>query len=146
MSISDFERAINEIPDMLVISEPLYINGYINCKPVKILIDTGASSSIIYNSTINRLNLNDKVDSTYKTLLSGIGLEVSVGRIWYTNLQMSDYNFPVSLVVSNNDINNIDIILGMNFLKACNAILDLKNMMLQIKINNKKININFSSE
>ena len=143
MSITNFDKAINEIPDMLITSEPLYIDGYIDNNPVKILIDTGASSSIIYNNAINRLDLHSKVDTNYKSLLSGIGLEVSFGRIWYINLQISNYIFPVSLIVSNNDVSNTDIILGMNFLKACNAILDLENMTLQIKINNEKINISF---
>ena len=59
---SSFDTAINEIPEMILPQRLISINGNINNISIKILIDTGATTSIIFKHSTNRLNLNYLID------------------------------------------------------------------------------------
>jgi predicted aspartyl protease len=131
-----YELAITCIPELLVPSGKIIIDGYINNKLVKILIDTGANSSVIFTSSINRLNLNDIVDDEVDIKLNGIGMKKihkAEGIIWYIELLLANYNFPIALIVSASTklSNTIDIVIGSNFLQKYEAQIDFKNMIIK---------------
>jgi len=130
-----YEMAMTNIPEMFCPTGMIILNGYINNKSLKILLDTGASTSIIFDSVVKRLELSELVDHRVKTELHGIGTETSSGKIWYTELQLNNIYFPISLTVSNNTIEKFDMILGINFLQSYNAQIDFKNK--KIKLNDK---------
>jgi hypothetical protein len=130
-----YNIAITNIPNMFIQSKMIIIDGSINNKPLKILLDTGASVSVIFLNTINRLGLSDLIDYRIKSELQGIGAETSIGKLWYTELKLEDLNFPITLTVVNNQIKEFDMILGINFLELYNASIDFENK--KIKLNNK---------
>ena len=127
---SSFDTAISEIPQMIIPKNLIHINGKINNIPIKILIDTGATTSIIFRHSINRLNINYLIDTEEQTNLNGIGQEISIGRLWYIKLDINNYLYPVSLIVSQNKILDYDIILGINFLQTYDSIINFKTNQL----------------
>jgi hypothetical protein len=122
--------AYDIIPEMLIQTQMIFLTGYINDKPVKILLDTGASISIIFESTIKRLNIINLVDTTEQNQLNGIGKEMSIGRIWYIELNLNQNFYPISLVASSNTNTNFDIILGINFLQSYCAQINFKKKII----------------
>jgi hypothetical protein len=138
---ASYEMALNTIPEMLIPINMIILNGEINDIPIKILLDTGASSSIIFNSAIEKLKLADLIDTEEKVELQGIGNETSLGRLWYVELKLDSNIYPISLIVSNSNINNFDMILGINFLQSYKALIDFKHRCLTL---NDQYKINFN--
>jgi hypothetical protein len=135
------EMAVNTIPEMLIPVNMIILNGEINDLPVKILLDTGASSSVIFKNAIERLDLNELIDPEGSAELRGIGTEQSLGNIWYTELKLEKNIYPISLICSSNKISDFDMILGVNFLQSYKAVLNFKNKTL---ILNDKYEIKFN--
>jgi len=139
-----FDMAIENIPECMIPSELITINGIVNDIPIKILIDTGASTSIIFEDTIETLKIKHLVDKSNYCEISGIGKQNSVGDIYYIELNLLNNIYPISLTVINTLAINkqFDMILGLNFLQSYNAILNFKKKILilnniyQIKFNN----------
>jgi len=139
-----YEMAINNIPEMFIPSGMIILRGYINDVPLKIMLDTGASTSIIFKNAIDKTGLQDLIDKREKSELRGIGNEMSPGRIWYVpDFRLANLLCPISLVVSNNVIRDFDMILGINFLQTYKAIINFKNKTLQL---NEKYDITFNYE
>jgi hypothetical protein len=136
-----YEMAMTNIPEMSIPANMLILNGYINEKPIKILLDTGAAVSIIFTHAVNRLDLSELVDSRVTSELVGIGKETTIGKLWYIELQLDNYHFPISLTVSKNQIKEFDMILGLNFLQSYNAQIDFGNKKIRL---NDKYDINFN--
>ena len=134
---SSYETAINNIPNMIISKKLICIIGYINNCPIKILIDTGASCSLIFLHTIERLKLHYLVDINGQVCLQGIGNEITIGRLWYIDLKINKMNYPSSFIVSNNNIIDFDIVIGLNFLQTYKGVIDFGNNIL--KLNNNKI-------
>jgi len=132
---SSYDMAMTMIPEMSCPVNLIIIKGKINNKPVTLMLDTGASVSIISLEAINRLRLTEYVDYETKSKFQGIGNEISPGTLWYIELNLNDNIFPVTLFTTNNKQFNFDIILGVNFLKSYNAEINLKNH--KIKLNDK---------
>jgi hypothetical protein len=137
---SSYETAVNNIPNMIISKKLICIIGYINNSPIKILIDTGASCSLIFLHTIERLKLDYLVDNNSQVCLQGIGNEITIGRLWYIDLKINKMNYPSSFIVSNNII-DFDIIIGINFLQTYKGVIDFGNNIL--KLNNNKISFNY---
>ena len=132
---SSFDTAINDIPEMILPQNLIHIYGIINNIQIKILIDTGATTSIIFRHSINRLNLNYLIDPEEQSYLNGIGNEISIGRLWYTELNLGKYLYPISLIVSHNKILDYDIILGINFLQTYKSLINFKTNQLILNDN-----------
>jgi hypothetical protein len=49
-----YEMAMMNIPEMFISTGMIILDGYINDKPLKILLDTGASTSVIFNYAVKR--------------------------------------------------------------------------------------------
>ena len=133
---SSYETAINNIPNMIIPKQLIYINGYINNNPIKILIDSGATCSIIFFHTIDRLKLKYLLDNEEQNYLNGIGCEITIGRLWYVNLKINKINYPSSFLVYNNRIDDFDIVIGVNFLQTYNGIIDFTINTLKLNNNN----------
>lgn len=130
-----YEFALDNIPEMLFPSNLIKINGKIDNQDIIIMIDTGATFSIISESTIEKLNLNNTIDRKMTADLNGIGKEISTGRIWYVELLIDENIYPLSLITANKQIDDIDIILGINFLKSYNALIDFKSNRMSLNDN-----------
>jgi hypothetical protein len=138
---SSFDTAINEISEMIIPQNLIHINGYINNINIKIIIDTGATTSIIFKHSIDRLNINYLVDVEEQSYLNGIGNEISIGRLWYAELNLDKYLYPISLIVSRNKILDYDIILGINFLQTYKSLINFKTFSAFKHIYSSEFNV-----
>jgi hypothetical protein len=130
---SAYEYAMLKIPEMFFHTGDIILDGSINDKPIKILVDTGAQISILTLNGLNKLGLEYLVDDEEKIGISGIGGEdKTLGCIWYIDLLINDIEYPISLQVSNMKSDRIDIILGINFLQSYRAQLDFWNKTLKL--------------
>ena len=132
-----FDNAVSNIPNMIIPYNLININGSINNINIKILIDTGATSSIIFKHTIDKLNIKNLIDEEEQSYLNGIGNEISIGMIWYIELEIDKKLYPISLIASNNNISDYDIILGVNFLHNYCSCINFKTN--QLILNNNHI-------
>ena len=138
---SMYEMAMNTIPEMLIPINMIILNGELNDLPIKILLDTGASNSVIFSHAIQRLSLNELIDTESSAELRGIGTEKSLGQIWYTELKLNNNIYPISLIASTTPIKEFDMILGINFLQSYGAVLNFKTRTLLL---NDKYEIKFN--
>lgn len=122
--------------DNQVLFKLIKLDGYISDNHVKIVIDTGANNSIIFSDIINRLELNDYINYDKINEFSGIGKTESKGNIEYI-IQINNIYYDILLNVCDKQIEDIDIILGLDFLYYNNVIINFK--MNTIKINNDEI-------
>jgi predicted aspartyl protease len=129
---SSFDTVVNKVPEVILPQKLLYINGTINNQLLKIIIDTGATTSIIFKHTVDKLNISYIIDTEEQTLLNGIGNELSIGRIWYIEVDLNKHTYPMSLIVSNNKISDFDMIIGINFLKTYKTQIDFNTNSLNL--------------
>jgi len=153
----NYELANEYIPEMLCPTNLIYLNGRINGKTIKIMIDTGASSCICYKSVVDKCGLEYLLDAETTSLISGAhSTKSSLGSLWYFKIELDVGNdnwvgIPINAIViddtceeyfNNNEekFSHIDIILGMTFLKSYKVNINFGNMKLTL---NDKINIKF---
>ena len=139
-----YYKANLSIPAMLE-HKPIkiLIKSHIGREPITILLDTGGTTSIINYHLLKRLDLLDHID--YRTVSSMKGFNgnetYSIGYLPYIELLFNNEMVPIAATVSELSLNNndIDIILGLNFLVSYKAILDIDKKKLYI--NNLVIDI-----
>lgn len=151
-----YDMADKLIPEMLLPSNLIYLNGKINNIPIKILFDTGASSNCIFKSKIIEAGLDNMVDKTNKAKIQGINSnKETYGKIWYTEIELKlnfEENENINAIVglnlmvvddekSDKNTNTFDVILGLNFMKSYGTNIDF--MTNTITLNNK-IKIKFN--
>ena len=151
----NYDLADENIPEMLMPSNLIILNGKINNCPIKILVDTGATTNCIYKSKILEAKLDEIVDKEITSVMSGIhGDEKTYGKIWYTEIELElnhqDKNKSTVMIGLNlavvNDENiktkaSFDIILGLSFLKSYKANLDFFSNTITL---NRDIKIKFN--
>ena len=77
------------IPEMSIPSNLIYLNGKINQKNVKVMVDTGASACVMYKSVVDKCELNYLIDTTCTTMIQGAhGVKPSVGMIWFMEIEL----------------------------------------------------------
>lgn len=128
-------------------SECIYINGLINNNNIKILIDTGANSCCINKELLKKYNITNIIDNDNDITVCGIN---STGDCYgiIKNLEFEIIDFANSKkvvkidvnIISNNNLNDCDLILGTNFLKMTGAIINFNTMVITL---NDNIDINF---
>jgi hypothetical protein len=141
------------------------LDGRIGKNKINIMIDTGASSCVCFKSFVDKCGLEYLLDISTQQLITGAhSTKYSLGKIWYFEIQLNmDNNWidiPISATIIDNtsdefikdntsdefikdndeNINSMDIILGMTFLKSYKANINFSQMILTL---NDKIKIKF---
>lgn len=155
------------IPEMLVPSDLIRLNGKLNGVEINILIDSGAQTSTTFKSITDKSNLDHIIDKKIESYSIGVnGVSRSYGIIWYIELELeldsklNNYvGVPIKLSVdddtekikklqelnTNSELkyeNKIDMLLGIDFLKAYKAKIDFGKRTI---ILNDSITINYKS-
>lgn len=160
---SNIELADKYIPEMLLPTNLIYLNGNINNIPIKILVDTGATTNCIFKSKIIEAGLDDLVDKYCKSNIQGINSnDETYGKIWCTEIELENKSLNnekiceiirLNLQIINDDNYNenynknynenykkFDVILGLNFLKSYRANIDFATSTITL---NNAIKIKF---
>lgn len=132
------------IPDMIESGDMICIQGRINQVPLNILFDSGCQTSTTFMSTINKIGLEHLVDKKSRTYCNGInGVTKTYGMIWCTQLELHTNNetdnyisVPIKLSVldnsNNSSENSIDLLIGTDFMKASNAIINFSKKIITL--------------
>lgn len=136
-----YELAYDTIPEMLVPVNSILVDGKINNIPIKILFDTGADLSVISNTAVDKLNMNDMIDTQASTICKGVnGMAMTLGELWFIELEIANNIFPVKLTVLRTDFIDCDMIIGLNFMRSYKARIDFVSNEI---ILNDKYHISF---
>lgn len=144
-----YTKAINEIPQYFVNNGNPFLIGKYNNYHFDILIDSGATSSVLYLSFVKLLGLDKMIDTTNTTnMLTANGSSTTYGTLYHMNITIcnenKDFEIPIMVDViddsreKNHDVrlsNAQSIILGMDFLKSYKAIINFNKN--EITLNDK---------
>lgn len=105
-----------------------YVRSYINGHAVKIMLDSGAQTSVMSTSMVSLLNLNDKIDTRYQGKAYGVGTSKIVGCIVGLGFQINHIHVHNNFKVM--DMGREIILLGMDFLTHHDCMLNIRNKKL----------------
>ncbi len=153
----NYEQAHELIPEMLIQSDLIYLNGKLNGLPVNILFDSGCQVSTSFKSIIQKAELEHLVDKKARTYCSGVtGITETFGTLWFTELELEVspdkfISIPIKLSICNDDeknnkINEIcekekickknskttDVLFGIDFMKAYKALVDFNKKTITL--------------
>ncbi|CAC5385654.1 unnamed protein product [Mytilus coruscus] len=115
------EESLNELVVRRTVGRSLVIPAAVNSIPVKATIDTAAMITLVSSSLISNIQKNCE-----SVLLKGIGPQPVIGKL-VTNTAISIGQATMHWDVCNIDMTDT-IILGLDFLNACSAVVDLVHM------------------
>ena len=156
----NYSKATELIPEMIESGDIVTIKGRLNNIDVTILFDSGCQTSSTFSSIVEKANLEHIVDKKAKTYCMGInGRTDTIGMIWCTELELETeeesgnyLRVPIKLSIlddiknkEDEDLametesnNKIDILLGTDFMKTHNVIINFSKK--KIIINDVEIN------
>lgn len=127
----NFINAMDNNPELFIETTMLYIDCLVNNVPLKPLIDTGAQSTIMSISSVERCNLLFLIDKNYTGEVYGVGKSKIIGKINLAQIQIEDSYFPISILVIDN--NDLDFIIGLDMMKRHLMEINLKENYLKIE-------------
>ena len=137
----NYLKATELIPEMIESGDVVSIKGRLNNVDVNILFDSGCQTSSTFSSIIDKANLIDIIDKKAKTYcMSMTGKTETCGMIWITDLELQTsenyISVPIKLsILEDPEIesnNKIDILLGTDFMKTHNVIINFSKKLITI--------------
>ncbi len=125
----------------MAISRPsLLIRGKLFDKEIDFILDTGAQNCVIDYKLVKSLGFEEYIDKRQKTLVVGIGQNLSHGIIPYAELEIEGSLYPIMFTV-------IDMpqgasthpLIGLNFMMFYNTKLDFEKRKLHIMGSEKNL-------
>jgi hypothetical protein len=142
------------IPEMIIPCTPIILNGKINNTPIKILFDSGAECCTTFISTTKKCNIYNLIDKDASSYIIGVNdISESYGVIWFIDLELkienNNYiNIPISVVINDDTNKNekileiensteeqIELLLGINFMKAYSTKIDFGKRIIVLNNN-----------
>jgi hypothetical protein len=150
----NYSKATELIPEMIESGDVVSIKGKLNNIDVTILFDSGCQTSSTFSSIVEKANLEHIVDKKAKTYCMGInGKTETCGMIWCTEIELKTeevsgnyLSVPIKLSIlddiknkENGDLdmetesnNKIDILIGTDFMKTHNVIINFNKKLVII--------------
>jgi len=119
--------------------EHYLVNGLVdNRNTIRLMIDTGASISVMSTEYFNRINKQLAPEFIRKATINTAGGVVEAPIYQFSSFEIGDYRIPnmqfvVMRLENSGSKNNGDGLLGMNYLKAFNFQIDQENSRLLLK-------------
>jgi hypothetical protein len=135
----NYSKATELIPEMIESGDVVSIKGKLNNVDVNILFDSGCQTSSTFSSIISKANLENIIDKKAKTYcMSMTGKTETLGMIWCTDLELENYiSLPIKLSIledskdpETESNNKIDILLGTDFMKTHNIIINFSKKII----------------
>lgn len=136
--------ADSKIPELLVPDNVIIIKGFINGININVFVDTCASGCCMSINSVKKCGLEDIIDN--KNIISVKGItnkKLTLGKIWYLDLELFDSNdknksFPTCCEIIDDVGEQIDLILGSNFLRKYNCSINFSQRFIILEDNDKK--------
>ncbi|CAF1106349.1 unnamed protein product [Adineta ricciae] len=120
----------------------IFIPAWINSLKIKAMLDTGATSSLITKSTINKLHLQQQIQVEGGEIVLGDSQTrmKQYGRI-YLELEIGRKRFGITAIVVDQLTN--ELILGMDFVRKFKVEINMSSECLMLHRQNQRISVQF---
>lgn len=125
----NFEKTLNENPELLLGVNLLYVPCKVNGVDIIGMVDTGAQVTIMSSEVARKCNLGWLIDTKHQSIMKGVGEAKAVGRIYGTQIQFGDIMLQCSITVVDT---NIDFIIGCDQLRRHKCVVDLAKNVLRV--------------
>merc|ERR1712226_18191 len=119
----NFKLAMEHTPEVFGNVFMLYINCKVNGKDTKAFVDSGAQKTIISSKWCEHCNLTNILDDRFSGIAKGVGFQKITGRVHYAMLEIEGQFLSTSFDALEGQ--DIDILIGLDFLKKHRANIDL---------------------
>jgi len=126
----NFQKAMEHTPEVFGNVFMLYINCKVNGVPTKAFVDSGAQKTIISSKWCEKCDLEGILDERFSGMAKGVGFQKIKGRVHYAMMEIEGKFFSTSFDVLEGQ--DIDILIGLDFLKRHRANINLGSNELHL--------------